>query len=249
MPQQQLLKMYSQSNYMVVNRDLAKRIGLTNSIVFGQLCSLQDSLGEWFYFTQDRLADACCISVATIKRSLTELRRDGYIQTVRKGTPCKTLYSIQWSNLIAQNELTSEVKMSQLDSSEWPNKISNKQSTNKVSNKNTKAKLFDDVFKELEVSDNLKKSLTDFIEMRKSIKSPMTVRALELSIKKLRTLSNLETTQISIVEQSIMNSWRGLFELKETKQTVMQRNHDFGNDEEWDRVEAAEEAKQNAKLL
>lgn len=145
MKNKQLLKLYSQSNYMVVNRDLAKKIGLTQSIVFGQLCSLQDSMGEWFYFTQDKLADACCVSIATIKRSVTELRSLGYIKTKRKGNPCKTLYSIQWSNLIAQNELTSKLKMTQQDSSKWSNKISNKQSSNKSINK--------EIYKETEIEE------------------------------------------------------------------------------------------------
>ena len=73
---------------------------------------------------------------------------------------------------------------------------------------------FEDVFEKLEVSDNLKNALTDFIAMRKNIKAPMTSRALELSINKLRKMSNSESTQIEIVNQSIMNSWKGIFELK-----------------------------------
>ncbi len=50
--------------------------------------------------------------------------------------------------------------------------------------KKIKKEPFDDVFKKLEVSDSLKETLQDFIQMRKSIKAPMTPRALELSIKK-----------------------------------------------------------------
>jgi hypothetical protein len=137
-----LLKLYSQSNYMVVNRDLAKKIGLTNSIVFGQLCSLQDSLGSDFFHTQDRLAESCCISVSTLKRSISELVKNGYLTTTRRGTPCKSYYTVQWSNWLAQNELTSESKMNQLDSPKRSNIISNKESSNKMINNNTKSKNF-----------------------------------------------------------------------------------------------------------
>ena len=121
-----IMKMYSSSNYMVVNRDLAKQIGLTQSIVFGQLCSLQDKLGDNFFFTQDKIADACCISVSTLKRSLANLIKLGYVKTTKKGIPCQTFYSIQWSNLIVQNEPTVESKMNQQCSPKWTNIISNK---------------------------------------------------------------------------------------------------------------------------
>lgn len=127
-----LLKMYSDSNYMIVNRDLAKEIGLNNSLVFGQLCSLQDAYGEGFFFTQDKLAESCCISVSTLKRSLSELIKLQLLSVEKKGSPCKNYYTItlqnisgQWSNKIAQNELTSEVKLSYPVRSNWSNIISN----------------------------------------------------------------------------------------------------------------------------
>ena len=65
-------------------------------------------------------------------------------------------------------------------------------------------------------NDSLKQSFIDFIEMRKSIKAPLTPRALELAIKKAKELSNGNTDIMQrIVEQSTLNSWRGLFPLKE----------------------------------
>lgn len=55
----------------------------------------------------------------------------------------------------------------------------------------------------------------EYVAMRKKLKKPMTDRAVELAIKKLDTMSggNNEIA-IKILEQSIMNSWQGLFELK-----------------------------------
>ena len=116
--------------------------------------------------------------------------------------------------------------------------------------KEKKKKSYEDVFLGMKVSDNLKNSLKDFIDTRKSMKAPMTVRALELAILKLRKLSNSEITQIAIIEQSIMNGYKGLFELKETKQTPMQRNQDFGNDAEWDAIDIQEQEKtKNGQLF
>lgn len=60
--------------------------------------------------------------------------------------------------------------------------------------------------------------LKAFEDMRKKIKAPLTDRALELMLKKLNQLSGGDIdTSIAILEQSIMNSWKGIFELKQEK--------------------------------
>ena len=53
-----------------------------------------------------------------------------------------------------------------------------------------------------------------FKDMRKKIKKPMTEYAEELIIKELDKITNNEDTQIAILNQSIMNSWQGVFPLK-----------------------------------
>lgn len=50
--------------------------------------------------------------------------------------------------------------------------------------------------------------------MRKKIKKPMTEKAEELIKSKLNKLSNNKYEQIEILNQSIMNSWQGIYELK-----------------------------------
>ena len=62
---------------------------------------------------------------------------------------------------------------------------------------------------------NFIKAWKDFKIARKKIKKPMTERAEELIIKKLGNLSDNEEEQIAILNQSIMNSWQGVFPLKE----------------------------------
>ena len=65
-------------------------------------------------------------------------------------------------------------------------------------------------------NDPFKKTFEDFKDMRKSIKSKMTSNAENLIIKKLSDLSNNDSdTAIKIMEQSIMNSYKGVFELKD----------------------------------
>ena len=57
-------------------------------------------------------------------------------------------------------------------------------------------------------------SLNDYIEMRKKIKG-FTVRALELGLVKLDKLASDDEEKIAIVNQTIENSWKGFFPLKE----------------------------------
>lgn len=74
---------------------------------------------------------------------------------------------------------------------------------------------YDDVLSKFSLSDKLTKCIMDFIQMRAIIKKPLTNRGLELMIEKLKKMSASEEKQIKILEQSIMNNWQGIFELKE----------------------------------
>ena len=56
--------------------------------------------------------------------------------------------------------------------------------------------------------------------MRKAIKKPLTTYGLELAIKKLKNLSGDINEQVEIVNQSVMNSWQGLFPLKNNEPVV-----------------------------
>lgn len=74
-------------------------------------------------------------------------------------------------------------------------------------------------------------TLKDFLKMREAIKKPMTDRALKIMLKKLKGLSEDEDIQVKILEQSIFNSWQGIFPLKDQseKNTV---NHGTSNIED-----------------
>jgi predicted phage replisome organizer len=68
--------------------------------------------------------------------------------------------------------------------------------------------------------DLLNQTFTDYVEMRKKLKSPMTERAIQLAMNNLEKLSGGDNdTAVQILEQSVMNSWKGLFALKEEKRS------------------------------
>lgn len=64
--------------------------------------------------------------------------------------------------------------------------------------------------------EKLDRVFADYVEMRKQLKKPMTDRAVELAINKLQKLSGGDNDLAAqIIEQSVMNSWLGLFPLKD----------------------------------
>ena len=64
-------------------------------------------------------------------------------------------------------------------------------------------------------SEPLRKTLEDYRLMRERIRKPMTGEAQRLALRKLDTLAGgNDGLKIAILEQSILNSWQGLFPLK-----------------------------------
>lgn len=63
-------------------------------------------------------------------------------------------------------------------------------------------------------NDSLNDAFNSFLEMRTSIKKPMTPRAIEMMISKLDTIAKNDEEKIAILNESVMNSWQGIFPLK-----------------------------------
>lgn len=64
-------------------------------------------------------------------------------------------------------------------------------------------------------SDEFIEAFDAYEEMRKRIRKPLTDRAKQMVLNKLDRFSSSESVQIAILNQSTMNSWQGVFELRE----------------------------------
>jgi hypothetical protein len=89
--------------------------------------------------------------------------------------------------------------------------------TNIKTNKKEKESGLDQIINSYTINEGLKDTIRDFLKVRKAIKKPMTDKALTLILNKLDKLSNNELEKIEILNQSIVNSWQGVFELKDKK--------------------------------
>jgi hypothetical protein len=58
------------------------------------------------------------------------------------------------------------------------------------------------------------KPWNDYLEMRRRLKKPATKRAMELAVKELEKLADQGQSPKLILEQSIINSWQGIFPLR-----------------------------------
>ncbi|MBW9154258.1 phage replisome organizer N-terminal domain-containing protein [Clostridium estertheticum] len=83
-------------------------------------------------------------------------------------------------------------------------------------------------------NEELKNTLVNFIEMRKANKSTPTDKALTLIFNKLNKLANTDNDKIAILEQSIMNSWKSIFEIKEGKYGSSKQNNESSSTEDYD---------------
>lgn len=73
----------------------------------------------------------------------------------------------------------------------------------------------------------LNNTFVQYVEFRKKIKAAMTDRAIELAVKKLNDLGKSNEERIAILNQSILNGWKGLFELKQDAKQQSKSNNKF----------------------
>lgn len=87
--------------------------------------------------------------------------------------------------------------------------------------KSPKGESVGDLIEGFTIDEEVKQALRDFVEMRKSIKKPITPRGMTGVLKKLRGLATRPDEQVKILEQSIEHDWQTVYELKEEKPEAM----------------------------
>lgn len=85
-----------------------------------------------------------------------------------------------------------------------------------------------DLIEDFTIDEEVRQALKDFVDMRRSIKKPITPRGMKQVLSKLRKLATRPDIQVKILEQSIEHDWQTVYELK-TEQT----DSSLGMMEEW----------------
>lgn len=166
------------------------------------------------------------ISESKIYRIINDFKSEQQIeqQTSNQNSLISILNWDKYQQIEQQNEqqMNNERTTSEQRVNTNKNDKNVKNDKNNVKEKNTKRKTFEDIFSENHFSEQLENAIKDFIDMRKTIKKPMTSKALELLIKNLEKLTNLEEEKIAILNQSIEHSWQTVYPLKKTKTSAME---------------------------
>lgn len=85
---------------------------------------------------------------------------------------------------------------------------------------------FDKLLEESGLSDDVKSACLAFAEAREEMKAPMTAAGFRLMLAKLRELAKTETEMVDILNQSIINGWKGIFPLEHKNQPRIQTAQD-----------------------
>lgn len=178
-----------------------------------------------FITSTEKLANETGLSIQQIRTALKKLEETG---EVNKQTTSR------YTHIFVQNYCLYQ------DEQQAKQQTNNKQITSKQQANNKQATTIEDYIKTNKTKEEgktltddktykdgvffpndekLNSAFADYVDTRKKIKSPMTDRAVDLAISKLMKLSNGDNdTAIEILNNSIVNGWKGLYPLKETKQ-------------------------------
>ena len=177
------------------------------------------------YPSQPRLIEETGLSKNTLLKCLNELEEKGYLKRIKeKGENNKyyinssikidtsTSIKINTSEDITsiKNDTRGSIK---IDTLEVLNTSNKKEKENKKSN-------IDKIIEAYTKNDLLVEAIRDFIKMRSTIKKPLTDRALKGILNKLDTFATNDLDKVEILENSIMNCWQSVFELKNKKAPV-----------------------------
>ena len=166
------------------------------------------------YPSQTRLIKETGLSKVTLLKCLNELEEKGYITRVKaKGGNNKYFINTSTKNS------TTKTKTSAKNSTATSTKNSTLQLRDTNNNKKEKTNI-DEIILTYTNNELLIETIKDFIKMRKSIKKPLTERGLKGILKNLDGLSNNDLEKIEILENSIINSWAGVFEIKSHKNSI-----------------------------
>lgn len=82
---------------------------------------------------------------------------------------------------------------------------------------------FEGILSEIE-NEELRQTYRDYIEMRNTIKAPMTERALRTLINKVNSLESSVDGKCALLEAAILNNWKSVYAAKQDPKKQNQRN-------------------------
>lgn len=229
-----VIRVEKNSNYTTMSnthlRD--KRISLKAKGLLSQMLSLPD---DWGYSIAG-LASINKEGEKSIISTLSELKDAQYVK-IRKLNPNETksgryeyeyvVYEVPDQKQDPQNRVLETRRLKQgaciqgvenkvLETGGYINNL--KQNTEERNTERRKTETnkggLEKIIEESTGNEELRGTLSEFLQFRKDIKKPMKEHALKLLIGKLQKMGRTDAERVEILNQSIVNGWTGIYEVK-----------------------------------
>ena len=183
-------------------------------------------LNEYIPYNTEMISAITSIDVDTVRVAFDLLKKLKLIEVLDDGT----IFMLEIQNFIGKSSTEADRIRNYRKKVEDTKKLIQGECTNvqqmydkstpeieiEKNNKKKKKSEFDDLIENYTENLELRETIYEFIKMRKTIKSTMTSNALKLMLNKLDKLSEVDAEKIEILNNSIMNCWKGIFPLKNT---------------------------------
>lgn len=184
---------------------------------------------EWFTAPNQVLSVLTGLSRSGILKARNELKQRGLIDFRERGTKA-TVYKLTTMSNSTQDSTQNGGQDGALNSN--LNGEQNSSTLNKHKHKQKQKNIANAIQERYATDDCLNDAIITFIKYRKSIKAPMTARARDLMLKSLEELApGDDATKVKILNQSIMNGWKGVFTLNGKEKNIQsgQSKNQFHN--------------------
>lgn len=225
-------------NYVAVNYTLIRKYGLHAAVLIGELASearyykREGKLDDgWFFSTVENIEEHTGLNAYYQRETLKTLQDTGIVEIKYSGLPRKRYFRVDAMRVIEEMGTYEETagqqqSFTQSTTSGSPSepiavhqvddnncKEQPKQTTKKKERKKP-IETYDSIIEGYTQDPDLRAAIFEFIKARKMMKAPMTNMALVKMLSKLDTLSDTTLGKIEILDQSIINGWKGVFPLK-----------------------------------
>lgn len=231
-----VLQLIASRNFITLNKELIKLLGIDEAIMIGELASEYDYWEKqgkiengYFFSTAENVEENTTLSEYKQRKALNKLKALNLVSVEVKGMPAKRYIKIQEEELLKflgiqflKNYGTSSEKIKELEPKKLRgnnNKDNNNKNNNKTSKKESK-KTFDEMIEHYTSNVDLQEEIKNHLATRKVKGGTLTNRAIELALRKLDQLTeklpinDREEEKIKIVQQSIERGWIGFFEVQ-----------------------------------
>lgn len=214
-----VIRVQKTENYTVMSNHHLRNLNL--SLKAKGLVSLMLSLPPQWDYSVAGLVSICKESHTSVRSALKELEEHKYLIRERKNSEKGyfvyeyTLYEIPEPYTGSQHTVKAHTNSEHTENQTQLNKEklnTDKLNKEELNKDNIYIDNFEIILNENVANEGLQQLYREYIEMRETIKSPMTERGLKMLIQRCERLANMDVElQKALVEAAIINSWKNVY--------------------------------------